>query len=31
MYEGRMLADVPRAQASEGALGLLMAGRTAIS
>jgi len=31
MYEGRILADVPRAQASEEALGLLMAGRTAIS
>jgi general nucleoside transport system ATP-binding protein len=31
MYEGRILADVPRAQANEEALGLLMAGRTAIS
>ena len=31
MYEGRILADVPRARASEEALGRLMAGRTAIS
>jgi general nucleoside transport system ATP-binding protein len=31
MYEGRILADVPRARASEEALGHLMAGRTAIS
>jgi simple sugar transport system ATP-binding protein len=29
MYEGRILADVPRGQASEEALGLLMAGRVA--
>ena len=29
MYEGRILADVPRAEASEERLGLLMAGRTA--
>jgi hypothetical protein len=29
MYEGRILADVPRARASEEALGLLMAGRNA--
>ena len=27
MYEGRILADMPRAQASEETLGLLMAGR----
>jgi general nucleoside transport system ATP-binding protein len=31
IYEGRILADVPRARASEEALGHLMAGRTAIS
>jgi general nucleoside transport system ATP-binding protein len=29
MYEGRILADVPQADANEEALGLLMAGRTA--
>ena len=29
MYEGRILADVPGAEASEERLGLLMAGRTA--
>ena len=31
MYEGRILADVPRAHANEDTLGLLMAGRTASS
>jgi general nucleoside transport system ATP-binding protein len=29
MYEGRILADIPQAEANEEALGLLMAGRTA--
>jgi simple sugar transport system ATP-binding protein len=29
MYEGRVLADVPRAEANEERIGLLMAGRTA--
>jgi simple sugar transport system ATP-binding protein len=27
MYEGRVLAEVPRAEAGEASLGLLMAGR----
>ena len=31
MYEGRIVADMPRSQASEEKLGLLMAGRTAAS
>jgi simple sugar transport system ATP-binding protein len=31
MYEGRILADLPRTEASEEKLGLLMAGRAAVS
>jgi simple sugar transport system ATP-binding protein len=31
MYEGRILADLPRTEASEEKLGLLMAGRSAVS
>jgi hypothetical protein len=31
MYEGRILADMPRSEATEEKLGLLMAGRAAVS